>query len=100
MIGDLRITDRRVIDLTGLVTPEVYPLQHDQDSVWSYARAKGANMFVIYTRLNPSFYQGHRDSLELVKEFRVREPLISAAATVMSVFRMKEHLVKEVPHGS
>jgi hypothetical protein len=82
-------TKRQIIDLTGLVSPELFPLQHDQSLVWKEARRQGANLFIIYTRLNPTFYQFAKDSLELVKEFRVREPLVASADTVVSVFRVK-----------
>jgi hypothetical protein len=87
--------DRQIIDLTGLVTPQLWPLQHDQDSVWIVARAMGANLFVIYNRLNPQFYNRHKESLTLQQEFRVRLPLASAADTVMSIYR-----VKGAEHGS
>lgn len=80
---------KTIIDLTGLVTPELYPLQTDQRAVWKAARDKGANLFIIYTRLNPTFYQYAKDSLELVKEFRISKRLITSADTVMSIFRVK-----------
>lgn len=80
---------RQIVDLTGLVSPEIFFLRHDQQLVWSEARKQGANLFIIYTRLNPTFYQFAKDSLELVKEFRIREPLVASADTVMSVFRVK-----------
>ena len=83
-------TKRSLIDLTGLMSPDLYPLQQDQHLVWLKARALGANMYIIYTRLNASFYQYAKDSLELVKEFRIRPPLVSSADTVMSVFKVKE----------
>jgi len=82
-------TKKNIIDLTGLVTPELYPLQTDQRLVWKAARNKGANLFIIYTRLNPTFYQYAKDSLELVKEFRISKRLITSADTVMSIFRVK-----------
>jgi len=85
-------TKRNVIDLTGLVSPEFFPLQNDQKQVWKQARKEGANVFIIYTRLNPSFYQYAKDSLDFVKEFRVRLPLVASADTVMSVFRIKQDL--------
>ncbi|MFI5262901.1 MAG: hypothetical protein ACHQM6_00140 [Candidatus Kapaibacterium sp.] len=81
-----------VIDLTGLISPEFFPLQKDQSLVWKEARRQGANLFIIYTRLNPTFYQFARDSLQLIKEFRVREPLVAGADTVMSVFKIKEDI--------
>ncbi|MDP4200295.1 MAG: glycosyltransferase family 39 protein [Bacteroidota bacterium] len=82
--------DKPVIDLTGLVTPSIWPVQHDQDSVWRAARKMGANLFVIYNRLNPTYFLQHSDSLVLATEFRVRLPLASSADTVMSVYRLKE----------
>jgi hypothetical protein len=82
--------NKPVIDLTGLMTPSLWPLQHDQDSVWHSARSMGANLFVIYRRLNPPFYEHHKDSLLLLQEFRVRLPLASSADTVMSIYRVKE----------
>jgi hypothetical protein len=82
-------TKQSVIDLTGLVSPEFFPLQKDQSLVWKKARSQGANLFIIYTRLNPSFYQYAKDSLELIKEFRIRPPLVASADTVMSIFRVK-----------
>jgi hypothetical protein len=82
-------TERNVIDLTGLVSPEFLPLQRNQSLVWKEARRQGANLFIIYTRLNPAFYQYAKDSLELIKEFRIRPPLVSSADTVMSVFKAK-----------
>ena len=82
-------TKRNIIDLTGLVSPEMYPLQHNQQLVWKAARSKGANIFIIYTRLNPTFYQYASDSLELVKELPVRKPLVSSADSVMSIFKVK-----------
>jgi hypothetical protein len=84
-----------VIDLTGLMTPSIWSLQHDQDSVWHAARSMGANLFVIYRRLNPTFYEAHKDSLVLQQDIRVRLPLASAADTVMSIYRIKEPV-----HGS
>jgi hypothetical protein len=85
-------TKRNVIDLTGLVSPEFYGLQNNQFFVWEKARKQGANIFIIYTRLNPAFYQFAKDSLELVKVFRIRPPLVSSADTVLSVFRAKGDL--------
>jgi hypothetical protein len=82
-------TKRNIIDLTGLVSPAMYPLQHDQRLVWKAARDRGANLFVIYTRLNPTFYAYAKDSLELVSEFPLRKPIVSSADTVMSIFRVK-----------
>lgn len=82
-------TDRSVIDLTGLVSPEMWPVQRDQREVWRKARSEGANVFLIYNRLNPTFYESVRDSLEFVREFRVRKPLVSAADTVMSLYRLR-----------
>jgi hypothetical protein len=82
--------NKPVIDLTGLMTPSLWPLQHNQDSVWLKARKMGANLFVIYNRLNPPFYNNHKDSLVLQHDFSVRLPLTSAADTVMSIYRIKE----------
>lgn len=82
------LTGRPLIDLTGLVTPALFPLQRHQPEVWREARAMGANTFVIYNRLNPTLYDTFKDSLELVAEFRVRKPLISSADTVMSAYRI------------
>ncbi|GEM_PF-2115268 len=82
-------TNQPLIDLTGLMTPELWPLQHDQDSVWRWARARGANLFVIYRRLSPDFYRHHKDSLVLVQDFPVRLPLTSSADTVMSIYRLR-----------
>ncbi len=81
--------DHQVIDLTGLVTPSLWPLQHDQDSVWCKARNMGANLFVIYRRLNPTYYNNHKDSLIIQQDFPVRLPLASAADTIMSIYRVK-----------
>jgi hypothetical protein len=82
--------NKPVIDLTGLMTPSLWLLQHDQDSVWRSARKSGANLFLIYRRLNPPFYEQHKDSLILQHEFPVRLPLASAADTIMSIYRVKE----------
>ncbi len=82
-------TGRPVLDLTGLVSPEFYPLQHDQKEVWKAARAHGASLFIIYTRLNPEFYSYAKDSLELIKDFRVSGPLISSADTTMGIYKVK-----------
>lgn len=82
------VAKRNVIDLTGLVSPAMYPLQRDQRDVWKAARAQGANIFIIYTRLNPSFYEYAKDSLELVRSFTVRPPLVSSADTTMRIFRV------------
>ena len=82
--------NKPVIDLTGLITPSLWPLQPDQDSVWRAARKMGANLFVIYRRLNHPFFEHHKDSLVLQQEFSVRLPLASAADTIMSIYRVKE----------
>lgn len=82
-------TKRNVIDLVGLVSPDIYTVQNDQKEVWKKARAQGANLFFIYTRLNPSFYEYAKDSLELVAKWRVSPPLIASADTVFSCFRVK-----------
>jgi hypothetical protein len=81
--------DRPIIDLTGLATPQLWSLHHDQDSVWQAARGMGANIFVIYNRLNPTLYERHKDSLVLLRDFPVRLPLTSAADTVMSIYRVR-----------
>ena len=83
------LTKRSIIDLTGLVSPEMYPLQHDQRLVWKAARDKGANIFIIYKRLNPSFFKYAKDSLDLVKDLRISQPLSSSADTVLSIYRLK-----------
>jgi hypothetical protein len=82
--------NKPVIDLTGLITPSLWSLQNNQNSVWHAARSKGANLFVIYRRLNPAFYESHKDSLALQQDFPVRLPLASSADTVMSIYRIKE----------
>lgn len=82
-------TEKNVIDLVGLVSPDMYTVQNDQKEVWKKARAQGANLFFIYTRLNPSFYEYAKDSLELVEEWRVSPPLIASADTIFSCFRVK-----------
>ncbi len=82
-------TKKNVIDLVGLVSPDMYTVQNDQKEVWKRARAQGANLFFIYTRLNPSFYNYAKDSLELVMEWRVSPPLIASADTVFGCFRVK-----------
>jgi hypothetical protein len=83
--------DRPVIDLTGLATPALWQIEYNQDSVWKATRAMGANIFVIYNRLNPSLYEHHKGSLELVRAFPVRLPLASAADTTMSVYRTRSN---------
>jgi hypothetical protein len=82
-------TKRSVIDLTGLVSPAYHSLQRDQRLVWKKARSEGANLFLIYTRLNPDFYSYAKDSLEFVREFRIRKPLVSSADTAMNLYRVK-----------
>jgi hypothetical protein len=82
-------TERKIIDLVGLVSPEMYPLQNDQAEVWRTARREGANVFIIYNRLNPGFYKYAKDSLEFQQELRVRSPLTASADTVMSIYRLK-----------
>lgn len=82
-------TKRNIIDLVGLVSPDMFRVQHDQKQVWKMARAQGANLFFIYKRLNPSFYEYAKDSLELETEWRVTPPLIASADTVFSLFRVK-----------
>jgi hypothetical protein len=81
--------NRPVLDLTGLISPEMYPLQLDQRSVWRHAREEGARVFLIYNRLNPQFYSSCKDSLTLIREFRIRKPLVAAADTVMSLYRIR-----------
>jgi hypothetical protein len=82
-------TKRNILDLTGLVTPAMYELQYDQKLIWKSARDQGADLFIIYTRLNPGLYEFARDSLELLQVFPVRQPLVSSADSVMSIFRVK-----------
>jgi hypothetical protein len=82
-------TKKPIIDLVGLVTPEVYPLMHDQKLVWQYARSQGATIFIIYNRLNPTFYAYAKDSLELQSSFRV-DPLVASADTVLNIYRVKQ----------
>jgi hypothetical protein len=84
------MSDRPVIDLVGLVSPKIHPLLSDQAKVWGEARAQGANVFVIFNRMNPTFYETFRDSLELMAEFRIRKPIVSSADTVMSAYRLKQ----------
>ncbi len=84
-----------VIDLTGLVSPSIWSLHSNQDSVWEAARSARATLFVIYNRLNPTFFSHHHDSLLLQAQFRVRLPLASSADTILSIYR-----VKEAEHGS
>jgi arabinofuranosyltransferase len=88
------ITNRSLIDLTGLMTNEIFKVHNDQDAVWRAARAKGANVFIIYDRLNPLFLEHHKDSLVLVQQFRIREPLVSAADTTMSLYRLRANAIK------
>lgn len=83
-------TNRPLIDLTGLVSPKLFRLQHDQDSVWQEAVAEGANIFIIYDRLNPPFYRNHQNELELIDSFQVRKPLVASADFTMNVYRRKE----------
>lgn len=83
-------SDKPVIDLVGLMTPSLYPMQGDQSKVWQEVRKMGANVFVIYNRLNPTFYTTYKDSLDLLAEFRIRKPIVSSADTVMSAYRLKQ----------
>jgi hypothetical protein len=87
------LLNKPLIDLTGLGTPAIFAM-HDQDSVWKYARAHGATIFIIYKQMNPKFYERHKDSLILIHQYQVRLPHTSAAAMAKCVFRVKES------HGS
>ena len=78
-----------LLDLTGLVSPEIWKQQSDQQAVWRTARAAGATRFVIYRRLNPSFYATYKDSLELERDLPVRLPLTASADTVLSIYRLR-----------
>jgi hypothetical protein len=82
-------TDRPIIDLVGLVSPKLFYLEHDQDSVWNEARQEGANVFVIFRTFNTPFYLNHRDSLILMQQFSVRLPLAASLDTTMSVYRVR-----------
>ena len=84
------VSRKHLIDLTGLITPSIFPLEHDQDSVWQASRRMGANLFIIYKELNPELYNRHKDSLSLEREFQVRLPHTSAAAIRLCIFRLKE----------
>jgi hypothetical protein len=83
------ITKRSIIDLVGLVTPSMYPIQDDQRRVWQEARRNGAEYFLIYTRLNPMFYEYAKDSLELVRQWSVKLPLVASADTTLSLFHLR-----------
>ncbi len=87
-------TNRPLIDLTGLMSPEIFKVRNNQDSVWIEARALGANIFIIYDRLNPPFLERHRDSLDFVEEFSVRKPLVSAADTTMRLYRLRRNAAR------
>ncbi|HEY3873962.1 MAG TPA: hypothetical protein VGM92_00665 [Candidatus Kapabacteria bacterium] len=81
--------NKPVVDLTGLMTPSLWKLQHNQDSVWSASRAMGADVYIVFNRLNPAFYENHKDSLALQENISVRLPLTSSADTTMSIYRVK-----------
>jgi hypothetical protein len=45
-------TERRLLDLAGLVSPEVVPFIRDEDNLFEYIRAQGASYLVTF----PSWY--------------------------------------------
>jgi hypothetical protein len=82
-IGAIGYFDQhRIIDLAGLVSPDVIPFIHDQDQIAAYLDQRGANYLVTL----PDFYPKLVPQLEQV--YPTGTACASAEAT-MCVFRWK-----------
>jgi hypothetical protein len=82
-------TNQHVLDPTGLMTPAVWDVRSNPDSVWYELRNRGANVFVIYPRWNRAFFARYQDSLVLRGSFTVRVPLTSSADTTLNIYRLR-----------
>jgi hypothetical protein len=42
-------TNRQIVDLAGLITPEIMPIMHDQEKLAEYLRSNHVNYLVVYS---------------------------------------------------
>ncbi|MBC7258204.1 MAG: hypothetical protein H5T65_03055 [Chloroflexi bacterium] len=79
-------TRRRLVDLAGLVSPEVVPFIRDEGRLYEYIRARGASYLVTF----PSWYPEMTARPDVVMVYQTRSPwTIQAGGDNMAVYRLR-----------
>lgn len=81
------ITQRQIIDLAGLVTPEVIPLMSDQTKLAQYVRERGATYVIVFT----GYYQ------PLLKELNAQR-VYSPSNDDTKIYGIEPFEVFQIPH--
>ncbi|GAB4406894.1 MAG: hypothetical protein Kow00123_19640 [Anaerolineales bacterium] len=79
-------TRRPLVDLAGLVSPEVVPFIRDESRLYDYIRARGASYLVTF----PSWYPQMTARPDVVMVYQTRSPwTIQAGGDNMAVYRLR-----------
>ena len=79
-------TERRLLDLAGLVSPEVVPFIRDEDNLFEYIRAQGASYLVTF----PSWYPEMTARPEAHLAYQTDSPwTIRAGGDNMAVYELR-----------
>ncbi len=79
-------TRRRLVDLAGLVSPEVVPFIRDEGRLYEYIRARGASYLVTF----PSWYPQMTARPDVVMVYQTRAPwAVLAGGDNMAVYRLR-----------
>jgi len=79
-------TRRPLVDLAGLVSPEVVPFIRDESRLYAYIRARGASYLVTF----PSWYPQMTARPDVVMVYQTRSPwTIQAGGDNMAVYRLR-----------
>jgi len=79
-------TRRRLVDLAGLVSPEVVPFIRDEGRLYEYIRARGASYLVTF----PSWYPQMTARPDVVMIYQTRAPwAVLAGGDNMAVYRLR-----------
>jgi hypothetical protein len=79
-------TRRPLLDLAGLVSPEVVPFIRDEGRLYAYIRARGASYLVTF----PSWYPQMTARPDVVMVYQTDSPwTIQAGGDNMAVYRLR-----------
>jgi hypothetical protein len=79
-------TPRPIIDIAGLVSPEIIPIVNDADALWTLLEARGADYLMAFPDQIPG---DSPDDPRLCEVFNTRgEAAVDAGGANMAVYRL------------
>ena len=89
-IGALGYFARRpLVDIAGLLSPELLPFVHDADALWQYRDARDVAILMAFPNQIPGFYDRDRRLCPLFATDG--QSVIDAGASNITVYRLTWH---------